>query len=181
MANNQLKNFMLIASFLIAGLFVFKGWKASAILRDKTVAQLAEAETIYQWKQSYKALSGTRAKWENNYPRLDAMQQDSGALTAHVNLTQYGLQTDSDNVVVSSVDALTGGGQPLGLTKICLSTGSSNGNSLLVAADNYENLMKGVDRLSKRPDISLGNIVLQGGKSFPIARLGDFCVLLKNS
>jgi hypothetical protein len=50
-----------------------------------------------------------------------------------------------------------------------------------VRATNYQTLLNGIDRLAKRPDIYIGNIALQGDRTFPLARLGDFCVYLRNN
>lgn len=179
MANAQLKKVLLIASAAITVMFVVQGIKASNILNDKAQAQAAETDTIARWKQSYQALGGARQKWDASFRKVDSVPDIVG-LASHIDLAKYGLETDGDNMVLSKIEPMLQSGQPLGLTKICLATGSANGGGFLVAAQNYEALLVGIEKLSKRLDITMGNISLQGDKAFPVAALGDFCVLLRN-
>ena len=179
MANAQFKNILLVASCIVTAMFVVQGFKASNILVEKARMQEAETDTIDRWKQSYQALAGSRDKWDKSFRKGDAVQ-DIVALAEHIGLANYGLETDSDNMVLSKVDQVAHANQQIGLTRICLATGTTSGDGFLVAAANYEALLTGIDRLSKRLDITIGNISLQGDKAFPIAKLGDFCVLLRN-
>lgn len=178
--NAQLKNVLLIAAFVITGMFILQGMKAAQTLRDKARDQDAQTETIIRWKQSYQALAGTRQKWEKSFRKEDSVQ-DMVGIAKHLELVNYGLETDGDHMILSKVEPVMQANQAIGLIRICLATGSTNGDGFLVAATNYEALMTGIDRLAKRADISIGAITLQGDKTFPLAKLTDFCVMLRNS
>lgn len=180
MVNSQFKNLLMVCAFIIAGLFITQGMKAYGTLGAKVVAQDAATEGLMRFKEMFSALSGSREKWDKFYRREDSVQ-DLVTLLAAVNFEQYGIETDNDNVVVTKVEPVKQGDADLGLTKICLSTGVGDGGTLFVRAANYQALLNGIDRLAKRPDIYIGNIALQGDRAFPLARLGDFCVYLRNN
>lgn len=179
MVNSQFKNLLLVCAFVLAGMFVMQGLKAYGTLGAKVVAQNAATEGLMRFKEMFTALGSSRTKWDKNYRKEDSVQ-DLVTLLAVVNFEQYGIETDNDNVVVMKVEPVKHGDADLGLTKICLSTGVGDGGTLYVRAANYQTLLSGIDKLAKRPDIYIGNIALQGDRAFPLAKLGDFCVYLRN-
>jgi hypothetical protein len=179
MANAKVNKVVWAAAAVVATMFIYQGTVASKSLRAKVQEQTEQTETVVRWKQSYKALAATRAKWDQSFQRSDAIQ-DLVGLAEHLGLKRYGLETDRDNMHLLKIEQVQQNNLPIGLTKFCLATGSGSGSNFLVAAENYERLLTGVDRLAKRPDISLGTISLEGDKAFPIAKLGEFCVLLRN-
>jgi hypothetical protein len=180
MADTQFKNVLVGAACIVSAMFVLQGLRAGSILDEKIKAQVAEMETVVRWRQSYRALIVPFQRWEKVFRKQDTIPDIVG-LVAHVGLEKYGLQTDSDNVVISHVDPqIVYSGEKIGLAKICLATGSSSNGGFLVAAENYELLMQGIKHLAKRNDILIGNISLEENKAFPIAKLGDFCILLRN-
>lgn len=179
MANAKVNKVVWAASAVVAAMFIFHGTVANKALRAKVLEQTEQTETVVRWKQSYKALAATREKWDRSFQRSDAIQ-DLVGLASHLGLERYGLQTDRDNMHLLKIEQVQQNNLPIGLTRFCLATGSGSGNNFLVAAENYEKLLVGVDRLAKRADISLGTISLEGDKAFPIAKLGEFCVLLRN-
>lgn len=179
MANAKVNKVVWAASAVVATMFIYQGTVAMKSLRVKVQEQTEQTETVVRWKQSYKALAATRGKWDRSFQRSDAIQ-DLVGLASHLGLERYGLQTDRDNMHLLKIEQVQQNNLPIGLTKFCLATGSGNGNNFLVAAENYEKLLTGVDHLAKRADISLGTISLEGDKAFPIAKLGEFCVLLRN-
>jgi len=179
MANAKVNKVVWAASVVLAAMFIFQGTVANKALRAKVLEQTEQTETVVRWKQSFKALAATRGKWDRSFQRSDAIQ-DLVGLASHLGLERYGLQTDRDNMHLLKIEQVQQNNLAIGLTRFCLATGSGNGNNFLVAAENYEKLLVGVDRLAKRSDISLGTISLEGDKAFPIAKLGEFCVLLRN-
>ncbi|MCX7173833.1 MAG: hypothetical protein D4S02_05995 [Rhodocyclaceae bacterium] len=159
--------------------FAVQGIKAYNILKEKAAAQAAVTESVERWKQSYMALSDTVKKWDSNY-RKDSTIQDLLSLYTLVGLADYGLIADTDGVVVHRIEQVTVNGVALGLTRICLASSSgSEMGALQVQGGNYQTLFAGLKRLAARPDIHIGTINIKGDRSFPVASLGDFCVLLR--
>jgi hypothetical protein len=170
---------MLIAiSFLIiAGV---QGLKAYRTLAEKASAQERATENIERWKQSYMALSGIIKRWESSYRHENSIQ-DLMSLYNVIGLKEYGLQTDVDTMILNKVEPVTQNGSALGLTCVYLaSAGSGDSSGFEVRASSYQNLFAGLKQLSERPDIYIGMITIKGDKT-PVAKLGDFCVLLRQS
>lgn len=180
MVNSQFTRVLVFAACIIAGMFVMQGVKAYGTLNAKVVAQNAATEGLMRWKEMYSALSESRGRWDKSYRREDSIQ-DLVSLLGHINFEQYGIETDNDNAVVLKVEPVRQSELDLGLTKICLATGVGDGGVLFLRAQSYQGLLNGIDRLARRPDIYIGNISLQGDRAFPLAKLGDFCVLLRNN
>ncbi len=168
----------LLFAGILTVLLTMHGVKGYKTLQEKAVAQEGVTEAVQRWKQSYMALSGSVTQWETNYRREDSVQ-DLISLFALIGLNNYGLRADADNLVLTKVEPVAHNGTPLGLTKICLASGAGDGASLAVQAADYQTLFSGIDKLAKRPDIYIGNISVQGDKPVPMARLGEFCVMLR--
>lgn len=104
------------------------------------------------------------------------------SLYAMIGISGYGLQVNTDNVIVSKVDPVIENGLHIGLTKICLvSVKGGDRGALSVSARNYETLFDGINKLADRPDVYIGNISIKGGGATAEASLGEFCVLLRTS
>lgn len=162
-------------------ILLYQGWQALSILQTKARSQHAVTEGVYQWKQSYLALREVLGNWEKAYRRDDSVQ-DLVSLYAMIGLSDYGLQTDADSVILNSVEPITQNNIPIGLTKICLiSTQGADRESLLVQAADYESLFRGLSQLADQPDIHIGTISIKGDSAAALASLGHFCVLLRTS
>ena len=171
---------LLFVLILVAILF-FQGWKSVSVLQDKARAQLSVTEGVHQWKQSYLALREVLGKWEKAYRRDDSVQ-DLVSLYAMIGLSDYGLQTDADSVILNSVEPIVQNNIAIGLTKICLiSTKGADRESLMVQAADYESLFRGLSKLADQPDIHIGTISIKGDSASAVASLGHFCVLLRTS
>lgn len=155
------------------------GIKSHKILKDKAQAQDSVTQSLERWEQSYQALGASRDAWNKNY-QLESSVQDVLSLMGLVNLKSYGLVTDIDNLVLTKAEQVMQNDVPIGLTKICMGTGAGDGGALQVQAYTYQALLDGISQLTKRPDIYLGNITVQGKSAVPMARLGEFCVLMRN-
>lgn len=181
MGNAKRKNLIWIAAIVFAGICGFNGVKAWTSLNAVAMAQATVSEGLQRYKQSYQAVAGSRDRWEKSYPKLNA-DTDMMGLVSHLRLEQVGLLTEVDSLALTKVDPVKQGDSSIGLTRICLANGSSDGGALIVISENYETLLVGIDSLSKRPDIQIANISLLGGEgAVASARLGDFCVLMRNS
>lgn len=179
MVNAQSRKVAFLFSFVIFGLFAVESVRVFRALSSQTSAQEKVTESLQRWKSSYLALADSRTKWDKNY-RREASVQDIASLFSYVGLGSYGLTSDSDNLVLTKVEQVVANGSPIGITKICMATGTGDGGYLLVQSANYQSLMLGIEKLASRSDIYLGNITVQGDKQVPIAKLGDFCILLRN-
>ncbi len=180
MVNTQFKKMLIISACIVSGMFVMQGLKAYGTLNGKAVAQDAVTENLVRWKEMFLALSESRQKWDNSFRREDTVE-DMVHLISHVGFEKYGIETDNDNAILTKVEQITQGESPIGITKICMATGAGDGGALFVRAQNYQTLMKGIEQLARRPDIYIATISLQGDKAFPLAKLGDFCILLRNN
>ena len=179
MVNAQTKKIAYFLAIFGALIFGYEGVRGYQVMSAKASQQEEVTETMQRFKSSFMALADSRSKWDKSYHRESSVQ-DIVSLFALVELEKYGLTTDADSLVLSKVEQVTGSNAPIGLTKICISSGSMDSFALVVQAPNYQNLMTGIGQLAKRPDIYLGNIDVKGDKQIPIAKLGDFCLLLRN-
>jgi hypothetical protein len=173
--------FPLMIALAFSAVLGVQGNLAYVALANKAQAQEGVTESVQRWKQSYLALGDSVKKWGASYRREDSVQ-DLVSLFAVVNLEQYGLQVNTDSLLLNKVEPETRNGMAIGLTKICLaSAGSAEGGSLEVSAPNYQALFAGLKRLSSRKDIFISTITVRGAKLTPVANLGDFCVLMRKS
>lgn len=179
MVNTQRKKMALIVALFIAGILIMEAFFGHQILVRKATDQDVVSESLQRWKTSYMALADSRLQWDKNY-RRESSVQDTASLFAYLGLANYGLTSDPDNIILTKVEQVTSNSAAIGLTKICMANGTGDGGALVVEASNYQTLLLGVEKLAKRPDIFLGNISVQGDKLVPIAKLGDFCILLRN-
>lgn len=171
------ENFIrLIFSLVFASLLIFGGINSYKVLEKKASAQIAVTESINRWKQSYKALQSVVKEWNARYA-LASTVPDVRAIIALMNIGPMGLTADTDNLVLTSATQIQHAGMDISLSKICLGI---NGDSFIVKAATYSELLKGIDALAKRPDIYLGNITILGEAPNPQAKIGEFCVFLRN-
>lgn len=145
-------------------------------LQAKTASQVAVNESIERWKQSYKALQSVSKDWKDRYKTASSVP-DIRAVIALIDLPSVGLEADTDNLMLVSVDQVTQDNFNIGLTKICL--GTSN-NEFVVRAPTYNSLLTAISTLAKRKDIFLGSVNVESGLTKPQAKLGKFCLYLRN-
>lgn len=171
----------LMIALAFAAVLGIQGNKAYRALADKAAAQDAVTESVQRWKQSYLALGDAVKQWGASYRPEDSVQ-DLVSLYSVVNLEKYGLQMNTDSLVLNKVEPETRNGMAIGLTKICLaSAGSGDGAALEVSAPNYQALFAGIKSLASRKDIYISTITVRGAKASPVANLGDFCVLMRKT
>lgn len=173
-ANNSL--ILVMLAIAISGVFVTGGLNGHALLSEKAKEQSAVTESVVRWKRSYRALAGTQEKWAKTYKPASGLR-DLLAIVALLDLPAYGLQANMDSLVLRTDSQVSANNVELGLTKLCLATG---GESFTVEARNYDDLLKGVNQLSHRPDIFVDNISILGDKDVPQAKFGDLCVFLRS-
>lgn len=160
---------------------VIQGSKAHRTLTQKSVVQDSVTESVQRWKQSYLALGDAVKEWGSRYRREDSVQ-DLVSLYSIVNVEQYGLQMNTDALLLNKVEAVTRNDMAIGLTRICLaSAGSGNSSALEVTAPNYQALFSGIKSLANRKDLQISTITVKGAKATPVAHLGDFCVLMRKT
>jgi len=168
-------------SLALAAVLGVQGNKAYELLTAKATAQDAVIESVQRWKQSYLALGDAVTRWSTSYRREDSVQ-DLVSLYSVVNLPQFGLQMNTDSLVLNKVEPEIKNGMAIGLTRICLaSAGSGDSAALEVSAPNYQALFAGLKSLASRRDISISTITVRGAKNTPVAYLGDFCVLMRKT
>lgn len=179
MVNSRSRRVAIIGSLIVAALLVYQGVRGYQAFTAKAREQEAITESLDKWSRSYLALGESRIRWVKSYKKEDTVQ-DILSVVRLAQLESYGLLTNPDLVTVTKAEQVADGGAPIGLTRICIGTGSGDGGGLLVQAPSYDALLGGIEQLVKRPDVSLGNITLHGDKPIPVAKLGDFCLLLRN-
>jgi len=182
MVNLQLKNGPVAFAVALGLLFAWEGYKGHTTLVAKAAEQDKVTESVQRWKSSYEALADVRQRWDKYYQPTSAIRDivsSNQSLYAKVGLERYGLRTDQDNLVLNTDNPVTQNGTPIGLIKACMGTGTAEGGALIVEADNYAQLFDGINKLSRRPDIYIGNITVEGDKPQPLAKLGDFCMYLR--
>jgi hypothetical protein len=162
---------LVFTSLLIAG-----GMDAYKTLESKKIAQIGVTESIERWKQSYKALQGVVKEWRTTYTSSKNVP-DIRSIVALINIGSMGLTADTDNLVLSSATQMKMSNVDIELSKICLGV---NSEYFIVKAATYPELLKGIDALAHRPDLYIGNVSIQGELAMPQAKIGEFCVFLRN-
>lgn len=160
-----------------AFLLATQGIKANRILADKAQRQAAVTEAVERWSQNYLALSDSADRWKAAY-RSESEVGDLLALLTVLNLTDYHLSASADGLMLNKIEPVAEGGMSIGLTRACLASTGVSGAAVEVSATDYHILFLGIRRLAERPDIQIGTISVRGDKPFPVAALGDLCVLL---
>lgn len=167
----------LLLALIFAGVLYNGGTVAYKHLQTKTASQIAVNESIERWKQSYKSLQTVSVEWKNKYKPASSVP-DIRTLIALIDLPSVGLESDTDNLILVSVDQVQQENFNIGLTKICLGTTS---NELVVRSTSYTGLLSAINKLGKREDISIGSIKVESVlHKQPQAKLGQFCIFLRN-
>lgn len=173
---NKRRTLHLMAALAFVVLVVAAGRDGRAILLGKADAQQTQTQVLRDWIQSYKDLQGPQREWEREYIPVTEITQLL-TLFRRLNLTEHGLRANVDRTVVTREEAVTYQGAALGLRRVCL---ASKGRALQIAADTYQDLFSGVAQIAERPDLEIGQIVVEGQKEAPRVKLEPFCVLLRN-
>lgn len=175
---NKSTKLLVIMALGLAAISVFQGMKVHRLMNAKATAQINVTESVNRWKNNYLALGESINRWNKDY-RTQESVPDLMTLIKTVRLSEYGLNTNADKIILNKIDPIIQNGMQIGLTKVCLAT-SSNNSALEVQAPSYKALLQGIKKLVDRPDIFADAITIKGDKSTPIANLGEFCVLLSN-
>jgi len=172
-SNNFLYTLLAVLFLLVCVDGGLKGYKE---LQKKTLAQQAVNNGIDRWKQSFKALAGVTDDFNKKYPASEKIP-DIRAIVALIDLKQYGLQAQTDNLRLVKAEPVIEKNVDIGLAKICLGV---SGDSLIVNAPSYFALMKGIKELAAREDVYMGSISIQGNLASPQAAIGNFCIFVRN-
>lgn len=160
----------------LAGVLVIGGINGHKTMSAKAKEQDGITESVVRWKRSYMALAGTQERWVKTYKSATGIP-DLLSLVSLLNLPDYYLSANTDELVLKSVEQVTANGVELGLTKLCMSTEQEH---FVVEAGTYDALLKGVEKLASRKDLYLDNISILGDKPIPQARIGELCLLLRS-
>lgn len=182
MASENNKTLITITAVVLSGMLCFYGWKLHAVFISKANAQLEVVESLNRWSQQYLAMEDVKKNWESNFEPESKVKHISG-LYDLIGFMKYGLQNDKDSISLSGLSQVmqqTQKDMPLGLTKICMTNGSLDSTAVIVGADNYSQLLNGIEKIANRKDIIIDNVTIQGDKNVPIARLGGFCIQVRN-
>lgn len=180
MANSQMKNAVLATAVIIACIVVQSGVNAHKILATKIDAQTENVEVLHRFSATFKAAEDGRKKFDRVYKPLPLLRHNL-ALLDIANFKAYGVETDTDNLVVRDAKGVLAGDVYIGIVKACLTTGVGSADTLFLGATTYPALQSGLERLAERPDIEIGSITLVGNGPFPIAKLKNFCILMRES
>lgn len=180
MANSQMKNVLLGTALIVAGVFAHSGFTGHKILTVKIDTQAENVEGLRRYSATYKAAEEGRKNFDRVYKRLPSLRHNL-ALLEIANFSAYGVETDTDNLVVNAATGVMEGDVYFGLVRACLTTGVGGGDTLFLRAPNYVALQNGISRLAERPDVEIGSITLVGNGPFPLAKLSKFCILMRES
>lgn len=178
MVNARMKNVFVVTAVAIAAVFMHSGLAGHNILKKKIDTQIENVEGLRRYSATYKAAEDGRKKFERIYKKLPALRHNL-ALLEIADFNAYGVETDTDNLVVKVAEGVVAGDVYIGLVRACLTTGVGGGDTLYLRAPNYVSLQSGIERLAARPDVELGSITLIGKGPFPIAKLKNFCILMR--
>lgn len=184
MLDLQNRKVIQIAAGVALIMLVYRGYEIRNGYLQLAATQQTTVDQLNRFSQQVEAVKESRKKWDKQYPPISAIHGPDG-LIEHVKFESYGLEVDPDKVTLLPTEMVMVDGAentPIGLLSTCLSTaGSGDKDVLEVSAPSYQALMTGIDKLSRRPDIAVGNIsVKKGTGKTPVGRLGGFCVLLRS-
>lgn len=162
---------------LAVALAASQAWDIGRSVRAKAAAQTAVVESILQWKQGVQAVAGAVQRWNKVYV-AESEVQDLAGLLAQLRLDEAGLDVDADNVIVQAIHPEMHQNKEIGLTRVCLASAGA-GESLIVQASDYKRLLHGLREVAARPQLHIGAITIHGEKAQAVARLADFCVLIR--
>jgi hypothetical protein len=169
-----------ILALVLAAILIVHGVQTYKILTDKAAAEVAETDKLQRWKATYKALATSQVKWAHDYQPVGGGGHQIVDLLKLVDFARYGVETDVDNLMVSKTNPVMVGDTSIGLERVCLKTTVADGGTLFLRAPNYQALLTGLKRISEeRPDIEIGSAALFGNGAFPLVKIGEFCILLR--
>lgn len=171
------KRISLVVGVAMAGALLAltpKSWDAIGQIKDR---QVSSNLRLAEWKDAYHALLPVNDRWVKVYPD-GRKAKDVVSLYRLIDLKRHKLIADIDRVSQSaSSDVLVNGSQ-VGLQRLCV---ASDGASMRVSANSIKELRSGLQGLSERPDIDMGEIVFSFDKesSKPVAQVTGLCLKVR--
>lgn len=162
----------LLLAVFVGGSVIMSAWRIGDALIAKAVAQERETETIQKWNQSFTALDAFEKTWRDTIP---AKEQIKDVVTL-VNRTSLAPLSWPD---LNTLSVVSDDGRPeLHVYDICLSDG---GTGIELHAKTASEMIDGLDKLSRRHDISFNAVKLTTDKEGASVRFGRFCVLVRGA
>lgn len=170
------KFLLFMFALVMAAILFSAGLQGYKTLSEKAKQQRAVTESILRWKKSFLALSGTQDRWNKTFVKGSTIR-DWRALKSMLDLNAYGLKAEGESLGFKSDPEVTSNGIPLKLKKVCLVTGGAN---FVIQAASYEQLLAGVERMSRRRDLYIDNVSIVGDKQVPEAVISDMCIFVRS-
>lgn len=175
---DSLTKWVLLFGAVFIAIGAYFGTAAYDLLIAKARAQEAVTEQVEKWTAMYRALIPIQTKWESLY-RSESEAQDLLTVIRMLNLGQYGLSSNVDQIVLTKAEAVKVKQTDIGLTRLCLGTALGTGSALEVTGPSYAKLLEGIGALGARADITMDGMAVIGDRTFPTAYLRGFCLLVR--
>lgn len=177
MITKQTKIFIsiiLLVTMSLSGLTIYNEYKT------KIKNQIEAYDVATDWKNNYTILSKYQDDpWMNNFIDIRKVK-DLNHLVTTINFESYGLHVNMDNLYISKADPIRNKeGLYMGIYKVCLTQNTQQDNTFKVYANNYPELINGLDKLNHRNDISMLMINVKKEQQI-YANISDFCIYVRN-
>jgi len=180
MSAGRFQGFAMTVAAVCAFFLIDHGIKAYKIHCDQARVQRRKIDELQRFRATYQASEASKRRFETEFHLLPS-PRTIDALLAVADFAKYGVETDVDSLTLPKTTPVVSGDVSIGLDRACMATSVDGGSTLFLRAASYQALLNGIARLSARPDIEIGTVALYGNYSFPVAKLGHFCVLLRQS
>jgi hypothetical protein len=165
----------LIFALFVLAIGVYYGNHNYKLLMDKTAQQEQHIQTLSNWKHDYNRLSSIITRWDK-LPRKSSLR-DILSIVEYLKLTEIHLHTNIDKTSIAKIDPLTVNGVALGAELFCLT--NNGGDRTALFADDYETLLKGVNTLSYRDDVSFDGVSIESTEEgIAIANISNLCIVI---
>lgn len=142
--------------------------------------QRAVTEHARRWQATYQQLAPVEALWRQAFRDASAAK-DLLSVYRALDVESAGLVSSADYMQVEKIDRAKADGIEIGAVEIHVATAGKPG--LSVTAGSFGGLLKGIRRLSSRPDIRLSGVLVsaEGERRAPVATLVGLRLVVRDA
>ncbi|CAM3784299.1 hypothetical protein VRRI112168_00265 [Vreelandella rituensis] len=165
-----------LMTFLASGLLAHSATKAQQTLQDKADRQERINVQVAHHLDTYEELSAQAKDWDHGFRHINEAKDVLG-LYRLLNLRRFGLASDLGQFHLTSDSPFLVKKQHIGLIEVCV---ASQGDRLLVQAEDYTKLMQGLGEMARAEDITFDGLTIYGDRELGEAELSNVCMLLRD-
>lgn len=174
MGNKDVRNYVLAFALAVSGLLLYKGLEARTYFANIISQQERINTSLDVHINTFQTLEAQTEGWDDGLRHI-ADAYDLLAMFDLIGFERMGLRSSVDSFQLVSANPYMVKNIDVGLVSVCVDGG---GKPLSLHADNYGQLLDGLEAMAKTGDFTFSYLDIQGGSRTAISHVGNLCVLL---